>query len=258
MQIHHEPLTDVVRYIEKCRNIDLAEQEPHFDNLLRCIRRFRQVDGSLNMLEVGTGMGWAPIIAKQRGLRLKGLEISPPLVEAAREYGRKYGVEPDIELGNIEEADLGENVYDVIIASSVFEHVEHWKRGLRTVYRGLKPGGLLFFESTNKWSLVSGEYSRLPLYGWMPNRLRYRFRMLVQGPDIMENGIDFHQFTYPGLRRAFREIGFTRWHDRVDLSDPQVIRNPIRRIVLRICKKSALAREVVLTFFEVTTFVCEK
>jgi hypothetical protein len=44
-------------------------------------------------------------------------------------------------LGNLEEVDLGEGVYDVIIASSVFEHVEFWRVCLDKLYRAHVTGG---------------------------------------------------------------------------------------------------------------------
>ena len=203
-------------------------------------------------------MGWVPIIAKKRGWNLRGVEISAQLVEAGRDYGRRHGIEPDLVLGNIETYDLGENIYDVIIANSVFEHVENWRLGLERVHRALKPGGLLFFESTNKWSLTSGEYPPMPCYGWMPNWMRYRFRMAIHGADIMVNGIDFHQFTYRGLRKAFKNLGFAEVYDRVALAQPQNVSSPLKRRVLVWCKQNALIKHLVLTFFEGTTFVCVK
>jgi 2-polyprenyl-3-methyl-5-hydroxy-6-metoxy-1,4-benzoquinol methylase len=258
MQIHTETLSDVTRYIEKEKKKDFAGKERQFDAILRYFKSFRSIDSSLNMLEVGTGIGWAPIIAKKRGLNLRGLEISPMLVEAGKEYGRQLGVEPDIVLGNIEDYDIAENSYDIIIANSVFEHIEYWRTALKTMYKGLKPGGLLFFESTNKFSLKSGEYGQLPVYGWMPNWMRYKFRQMVHGEDIMKNGIDFHQFTYWTLRRAFKQAGFSKWYDRVDVIDPADIEDPRKRAILQACKSNALLKHLVLTFFEVTTFVCVK
>lgn len=258
MQEHQEYLSDIDRYILNHKDIPLSSQEPAFDHLLRYLQPFKKIDASLNMLEVGTGMGWGPTIAKKRGLRFRGLEISPVLAEAAREYGRQQGYEPDIVVGNVENADLGENVYDVVIANSVFEHVEYWRQGLERVYRALKPGGALFFESTNKFAVISGEYAPLPFYGALPDPLRYRFRKMLHGADIMKNGIDFHQFNYPLLRRTFGEIGFRQCYDRVELVDPAQVGSQLRRQVLALCKQSGVLKSVVLTFFEATTFVCLK
>jgi SAM-dependent methyltransferase len=172
------------------------------------------------------------------------------------ELGAANGIVPDIELGNVEDTDIGTEEYDVIVASSVFEHVEKWYDGLKRVYRALRPGGVLFFESTNKFSLKSGEYP-FPLYGWMPDRLRYRFRIMVQGPEVMKLGIDFNQFRYPLLRRVLREIGFKTILDVVDLSDLGRLRG-LKKAIMATAKRNALARHILLTFMEATTLVCTK
>ena len=115
----------------------------------------------------------------------------------------------------------------------------------------------MFWESTNKFSITSGEYP-LYCYGWMPDGMRYWFRKQVQGDDIMKHGIDFHQFRYPLLRRTFREVGFTKIHDRVALVRPETVASPLRRSLLRACQANPIIKETVLTFFEATTFVCVK
>ncbi|MFB3778604.1 MAG: class I SAM-dependent methyltransferase [Bryobacteraceae bacterium] len=258
MEIHYDRLGDVDRYLQMHGRLRLEEKQPAFENILRYIRKVRAVTPSCRILEVGTGVGWFPLLCGLNGLSCKGLEISPQLIEYARELGRSYGVEADLTLGNLETVDLGEAQYDVIVCSSVFEHVERWRESLGRVYRALKIGGALFFESTNKFSLTSGEWPSFPLYGWLPNGVRYRLRKLAHGPDIMKLGIDFHQFTYPLLRRAFRQAGFSRILDRVELSDPDLVASPVKRLTLKVCRSFPPARHLVLTFFEATTFVCVK
>ena len=90
------------------------------------IQKFKTVDASTKMIEIGVGTGWFPILCKAKGLSCKGVDISPHLVEYARALGAQFGIEPDLEVANIEDYDLGKERYDVIIASSVFEHVELW------------------------------------------------------------------------------------------------------------------------------------
>ncbi len=256
MQIHHEELSDVVRYLDTHRHLSIEDHRQQFNNYLRLIRRHIMIDEDTRILEIGTGTGWFPIMCKMQGIACKGLEISPQLVEHAREWGRSLGVEPDIEVGNIEEADVGDNEFDVIVAFSVFEHVERWREGLARVYKALKPGGVLVFGSTNKFG-PSGEFD-FPFYGWLPDRLRYRLRIAYQGPDIMKLGIDFNQFTYPRLRRAFREAGFREVYDRVEIGDPSYTKKFLRRQMLRACKTLPLVKHVALTFIKGTDFVCVK
>jgi 2-polyprenyl-3-methyl-5-hydroxy-6-metoxy-1,4-benzoquinol methylase len=255
VQIYTESLTETNRFLAN-NSLSLSDYVPGFERYLGLIRQAHPVDASSRMLEIGTGTGWFPLICKAKGLQCKGLEISPQFVAAAQEMGRQNGIVPDIELGNIEESDLGVEQYDVIIASSVFEHVEFWQSGLKKAYDALKPGGALFFESTNKFCIISGEH-RMPFYGWMPDAMRYRFRTMLSGKDVMKFGIDFNQFRYPLLRRTFRELGFRKILDVIDLVNIGRF-GFLKRLVLTICRKTPVVKSVVLTFYRATTFVCLK
>lgn len=259
MKIYHEELSDVVRYIATANHNELEDNEWQFKYLLRMMKRFKDIDRETRILEVGTGTGWFPILCKKEGLSCKGLEISPQLVEYARYFGKKYGVEPDIELGNIEETDIGALQYDVVVATSTFEHVEHWQSGLRKIFDALKPGGLLYFYSTNKFSFTSGEYN-FPLYGWMPNSWRYRLRKNRQGEDIMKLGIDFNQFTPWQLRRFFKDLGFSQILDRVEVLDPDNLYNPRfhKKVALKILQGFPPLKHLILLFSKGTLFICIK
>lgn len=256
MKVYDENLEDVARYIANNRHLRLEDHEQQFHNYLRLITPHHPVDQSTRMLEVGTGTGWFPLMCKLRGLNCKGLEISSQLVEYAKQLGREYGVEPDIDLGNVEEHDIGDNDYDVIVAFSVFEHVQHWRLGLERIYKAMRPGGVLLFGSTNKFG-PSNEFD-FPFYGWIPDKLRYKLRVHYQGPDIMKLGIDFNQFRYPQLRRVFKEIGFRQVYDRMQIADPDYRSTGLRRAAIIACKRVPLLKHVALTFIEGTDFVCVK
>jgi SAM-dependent methyltransferase len=258
MKIYQDPLSDVAKYIDTHRNISLEDQAQRFENYLWPLRKFKEITPETEILEIGTGTGWFPLLCKLHGLRCKGLEISPQLIEMARETGRCYGIDPDIELGNLEDYPLPDDLYEVVIASSVFEHVEDWRTGVRKIYKTLKTGGLLYFESTNKFSFSSGEYTGVPLYGWLPNSCRYALRKKVDGPDIMKLGIDFHQFTHRCLRKEFERVGFSRVFDRVDVAEEKHVSTGFRRAVVRVSKRFRPARSLALTFAEATRFVCVK
>ena len=260
MKIPQQDNTHITRYIRTRRRIRLEDREEMFRDKMRLINMFHKVDENSNILEVGSGTGWFAIYCKMKGISCKGLEISPQLVEYAMEWGREYDIEPDIELANIETTDIGKDVYDAVFANSVFEHVEDWEEGIRRIYEALKPGGVMYFLSTNKFSFTSGEYPTVPLYGWMPNELRYYIRRTFQDHDIMELGIDFHQFTYPGLRRAFKKVGFSQVLDPIQMFDPNNLNNPRawKKVTLHVLKRVSPFKHIVLTFVPVTTFICVK
>jgi 2-polyprenyl-3-methyl-5-hydroxy-6-metoxy-1,4-benzoquinol methylase len=259
MHIHYEQLSDVARYIENHAQVDFEDQKKTIENILRNIRKYKEITERSRILEIGVGSGWFQIYCRQQGLDIRGLEISPQLKEFALEVGRKYDAELDLEVGNIEETEIGDNAYDVIVAASVFEHVEDWQRGVKKIYDALKPGGLFYFDSTNKFSFTSGEYD-FPLYGWMPDSWRFRLRKARQGEDIMKLGIDFHQFTYPQLRRFFKDVGFKQVLDLVDFKEAEGIQTggPLKKAVFSSMKKSKPLKHLVLTFVPATIFICLK
>lgn len=257
MKVHEEPLSDVDRYIENHKDISLEEKEVHFERIMAAVARFHPISHNTEILEIGTGTGWLPMLCNQRGWRCKGLEISPQLVAFAKQMGARYGLTPDIEVGNLEDTDIGQNRYDIIIASNVFEHVEDWRPGIHRVYQALKPGGAMFFESTNKFSFTSGEYN-FPLYGWLPNAMRYKLRIAKQGPDIMKLGIDFHQFTHSGLRREFKRAGFSRILDRVQMAQDELISTGWRKTLVHIARRFPPLKALALMFSDATRFICIK
>jgi 2-polyprenyl-3-methyl-5-hydroxy-6-metoxy-1,4-benzoquinol methylase len=259
VKVHYDPPSDIVRYIDDHKHIKLEDKESDFRSILKIIRTVRAINHETKILEIGTGTGWFPILCALEGIPCKGLEISPQLVEYARWFGRHYGAEPDIEIGNIEEVDVGVSRYDVVVATATFEHVDNWQRGLTIIFDALKPGGVLYFYSTNKFSFRSGEYD-FPLYGWWPNSVRYSLRKARQGDDIMKLGIDFNQFTHGQLRRFFKKLGFARILDRVDVLDPDNLNNPTfyKKATLRLLKACTPLRHCVLCFSHGTLFVCVK
>jgi SAM-dependent methyltransferase len=261
MKIYHEELSDVQRYLDNNKDVALEEKKPIYNGIIQAVRRYKQLDANTRMIEIGTGTGWFVLLCLLDGLNCRGLEISPQLIQRAKEVGAKYNLKPEIDLGNLEETNLGKEQYDVAICSNVFEHVELWREGLAKVAESLKPGGLLFFESTNKFSFTSGEYSKFPLYGfygWLPDQLRYRLRMAVHGDDIMKLGIDFNQFRSSVLRREFKRLGFRKILDRVELADPSTISTDFRRFVVRWSRRLPPIKAAALTFSDVTRFICLK
>jgi len=259
MRIHTDEIPNTTQYIDVHRSECLEDKTADFRLVTDRIKMFKELGPDINMLEIGIGTGWFPIMCSKNGLPCKGIEISPQLVEYALEFGRQNGVEPDIEVGNIEDANLGANTYDVIIALSVFEHVELWQQGLKKIYEALRPGGVFIFCSSNKFTLKSGEY-KFPFYGWLPNKWRYRLRIARQGEQIMKLGIDFNQFTYGQLRRYFRGLGYAKVYDRFDLLEVLGMRKPKpwKKAYFALARRIKPLKHLALVFVRTTEFVCVK
>jgi SAM-dependent methyltransferase len=259
MHVHHGSLSSTARYIEAEGHRRLEDHEPEFRKFVRLASGGRPLHPGTRILEVGIGTGWFLILCARHGFDPVGLDISPSLIDFVRDRAEQHGVRLELRLGNIEEAPLAPGSFDVIVADSVFEHVERWREGLAHVAAALRPGGVLIFSSTNRFSIRSGEFP-MPFYGWLPDPLRYALRRAIEGPDVMRLGIDFHQFTYSMVRRALTQVGFSRIYDVADLLDPDRLNRPSwsKVALLRSMRRSLLIRRTVLTFWPATELVAVK
>lgn len=91
-----------------------------------------------NLLEVGGGPGeLAARIADELGCRVTMLDISPRMVELARERG------VDARVGDVQELPFADESFDCAVAAWMLFHVPDLERGLSELARVLRPGGRL-------------------------------------------------------------------------------------------------------------------
>ena len=76
----------------------------------------------------------------------------------------------------------------------------------------------------------------------------------------MKIGIDFNQFTFPQLRRAFRKLGYTTIYDRLDLFclDTSGSSKSAKGQILRVANRIPPLKQLALLFSTGTLFVCIK
>ncbi len=243
------------------RAIPLGSREDEVDTLLRRLGKLRPVEAGDSLLELGSGTGWLLALAAKRGLRCTGVEHNPELVEASEDLARQEEVEVDVRVGSVESYPFEPERYDFTIANSVLEHVPDYRATIANAYRALRPGGVFYFNSTNKFALRSGEYPPLRLYGWLPYALRERIRLAKQGPNVVTSGgMDANQFTYPGLRRTLREAGFSKVLDIYQLLEVEDLNRPTfaRATVMRAYKRMPPLKGLLTTFADGTYFYCVK
>ena len=105
--------------------------------------------GRSRFLDCGCGAGdYVFKLIDHLGLDAYGVEYDAQKVQRAKLHS-KYGHR--ISQGDLQAIGLDSNQYDYAMLNEVLEHVPDESIALQEVYRILKPGGLLFVFSPNRW-----------------------------------------------------------------------------------------------------------
>ena len=95
-----------------------------------------------DMLEVAPGPGFVAIeMAKGRGYRVTGLDVSRTMVELARSNAAEAGVDVAFRQGNVSTMPFADNSFDLLACSAAFKNFSEPHRALEEMYRVLRPGG---------------------------------------------------------------------------------------------------------------------
>lgn len=95
------------------------------------------------LLDVGCGNGSFLMKARDAGWQVVGVDFDPKAAAVARGSGL------EVYTGSMEVFDEEKASFDVITLSHVIEHVHDPKAVLVAIYRLLKPGGLVYFDTPN-------------------------------------------------------------------------------------------------------------
>jgi SAM-dependent methyltransferase len=100
------------------------------------------------ILEVGCGWGeLAAWLARETGAEVVATDLSPRMVELARERGVQA------ELADVQELPFADASFDVVVAAWMLYHVPDLNRGIAEFVRVLRPGGRLVAATNSVFHL---------------------------------------------------------------------------------------------------------
>ena len=151
-------------------------QDNYMDGLIKWMNSIEKIEKGAKILDIGAGIGKAMVAFELKGYDVYGIEPSLPFYERAIE---KMNLKKEkIKLSMIEDCEYDENTFDVILLTTVLEHLYEPSFILNKVLKWLKTNGLLFIE--------------VPSSDWVVNKIincSYRLR----GKDYVGNLSPMHE-----------------------------------------------------------------
>lgn len=166
-------------------------EQPAIKNLLP------RLDG-LSILELGCGMGdFSKYCIEQGAKHVTALDISTNMLEIARSNNNH----PRISFRNesIENMEISENSYDLIVSSLALHYVENYHEVLQKMNKALKQGGYLVFSIEHPITLANKKMT-----GWLKDEHGQRQHWAID--DYGEEGKRTQTWFVDGVVKYHRTL----------------------------------------------------
>jgi ubiquinone/menaquinone biosynthesis C-methylase UbiE len=108
---------------------------------------FAKVEPGQKLLDVGCGTGVVAITAARIGAKVRGLDLSPVLIEHAREHAALMKLDVDFREGDAENLPYGDSEFDVVLSQFGHMFAPRPDVTISEMLRVLKPGGTMAFST---------------------------------------------------------------------------------------------------------------
>jgi SAM-dependent methyltransferase len=109
--------------------------------------RFAQIGPGEEVLDVGCGTGVVAVTAARVGARVRGLDLTPALLERARDNATLAGLSIDFGEGDAEALPYPDATFDVVVSQFGHMFAPRHDVATRELLRVLRPGGRVAFST---------------------------------------------------------------------------------------------------------------
>jgi ubiquinone/menaquinone biosynthesis C-methylase UbiE len=175
------------------------KEAPTYDRRMSFFERVLFGDGrewvcsraSGEVLEVAVGTGRNFPFYPQ-GVRITGMDLSPPMLEIARKRADEVGVDADLREGDAQQLPFPEASFDTVVCTLSLCNIPDDRRAIAEMKRVLRPGGRLLLldhvRATSKAWLTAQRVLQ-PLFWWSSrdNLLRRPLEhVLAEGFEVQQ------------------------------------------------------------------------
>lgn len=108
---------------------------------------FAKVEPGQRVLDVACGTGVVALTAARKGAKVKGLDLSPVLIERAREHAQLMNVEVEFEEGDAENLPYADREFEVVLSQFGHMFAPRPDVTVNEMLRVLKSGGTIAFST---------------------------------------------------------------------------------------------------------------
>ena len=126
--------------------------------------KFANVRAGQNVLDVGCGTGVVAVTAARKGARVHGVDLTPELLERARENANIAQAEIDFREGDAEALAFDDATFDVVLSQFGHMFAPRPDVAIHEMLRVLKPGGTIAFATWPPELLIGSSFRLVSSY----------------------------------------------------------------------------------------------
>lgn len=136
--------------------------------------RFAGIRPGNTLLDVACGTGVVALTAARAGAKVQGLDLTPELVQHARENAALVGCEAGFQEGDVEALPFPDATFDVVVSQFGHMFAPRPDVAIGEMLRVLKPGGTVAFSTwppelfVGRWFALMSRYAPPPPPGVSP------------------------------------------------------------------------------------------
>ena len=109
--------------------------------------RYAGVSPGSKVLDVGCGTGVVALTAARHGAVVTGVDLTPPLIERARENAALMGLSAEWHVGDVEDLPFPEAEFDIVLSQFGHMFAPRPEVAVAEMLRVLRPGGTIAFST---------------------------------------------------------------------------------------------------------------